>query len=309
MPHLTLTGCGRRMKDYLGEMFPLAGVLASSCLLALACNVMLGRIHRLRPSLYSPAVVIGAGSLFLMLLILRLMDELKDRDLDRELFPHRPLASGRVFPSDIRLSLGAAAALFFALNLASPRALGTAVLAFAYSFLMFRFFFIPRILRRNLLLALATHNPIVPILILHLVNLFAVGHLYGLRSLAVRPVLLLVAMYWSALFAWEISRKIRAPEEEDAYVTYSRVLGPAGAVALAAGAQTIALVIGLHFYRALSLSAALPVILLAGYGTAMYGHLRFLIHPGPSTSKLKGFAQGYILILQAAILAGYLASG
>ena len=108
-----------------------------------------------------------------MALILRLMDELKDRETDRELFSDRPVPSGRVLESDIRASLVTVIVLFIGANLWAGAALWTAVCVLGYALLMFRYFFVPRILRKYLLLNLATHNPVIPILLLYVVVLFS----------------------------------------------------------------------------------------------------------------------------------------
>jgi hypothetical protein len=106
-----------------------------------------------------------------------------------------------------------------------------------------------------------------------------------------------MVMYWSVLFAWEISRKIRAPGEENAYVTYSRILGPGGAVALALGAQTAAFAIGITLYRVLAISWLFPAILVVGYARTLMACARFLREPSSATSKLKPYAEQYGMCL------------
>jgi len=109
--------------------------------------------------------------------------------------------------------------------------------------------------------------------------------------------LLLMGMYWAVFLAWEIARKIRCREEENEYVTYSRILGLVGATLATAGTQTIGLAIGVYFYWSLSLSHLFLGTLLAGYALTLSGHLRFLLNPTPVTSKLRPFAEGYILTI------------
>ena len=84
----------------------------------------------------------------------------------------------------------------------------------------------PGILQAHLPLNLATHNPIVAVVFLHASAVFAAEQDLGLRQLEWPASALLILMFWGALFSWEIARKIRAPEEENAYVTYSPPLGP-----------------------------------------------------------------------------------
>jgi hypothetical protein len=294
----------RRMRTYLREMFPPLPRLVSAALLYGSFTVLLARIHGLKVPLLSPLALVGVWDVFAMLLILRLMDELKDREIDQALFKERPMPSGRVHESDITSSLAAVSILFLGANAGSWRTSLAASVVLFYAFLMFKFFFIPGYLRAHLLPNLATHNPIVALMLLQLVALFSVQA--GLRWKDVRwvPVLVAVAMNWAMLLAWEISRKIRSREEENAYVTYSRIFGPAGAAAVTGVAQTVTLLLGLHFFSGLGL-ARLPLVLMAtGYLATLAALIRFAIWPSPATSKLRPFAEAYILSVLAAILLG-----
>jgi hypothetical protein len=304
MLHLPKQGYFRRMWTYLAEMFPIPERLACSYLLAISVISFLGRIHGKETSICSFYPLVGTWSIFVLMLILRLMDELKDREIDRELFQTRPLPSGKVLESDIRFSLVVVIVFYLAANIFIGHAFWMAVFVLGYSLMMFKHFFIPRILRRSLLFTLTTHNPIIPIMLFYVLILFSTEHKLSLRNLNWPLSLLLIGMYWAMFFSWEIARKIRSKEEENAYVTYSQIFGRSGALLVAGGAQTIAFAIGLYFFWALSFSEICLAILLAGYGMAMWGHLRFVINPNPMTSKLKPFAEGYILSVLAALMIG-----
>jgi 4-hydroxybenzoate polyprenyltransferase len=282
-----------RMRIYLAEMYPVPRRMIFAAVLYTSFVSFLMSIHGIRAPLLTPYTITGVWSIFCFMLILRLMDELKDREIDRELFAHRPFPSGRVLEQDIVASLIAVIVLFVLANIWTGRALWMALIVLAYSLLMFRFFFIPRILRKHLLLALITHNPVIPILLGYVVVLFSAEHGLALAHIEGSRTTLLVVMYWSVLLAWEICRKIRAPEEESAYVTYSRILGPGGAVALALGAQTAAFAIGIHLYRVLAIPWLFPAILAAAYARTLMAHGRFLREPSPATSKLKPYAEQY----------------
>ena len=92
-----------RMRTYFGEMLPLPQHLALALFIYLHIAVFARRAHELSTSIVSVHGAIGAASLFALMVILRLMDELKDEDIDRRLFPDRPLPSGRVLRTDIHL--------------------------------------------------------------------------------------------------------------------------------------------------------------------------------------------------------------
>jgi 4-hydroxybenzoate polyprenyltransferase len=302
-------GFARRMRVYLKDMYPVGPRLAGAFLLYLGFTAMLGRIHGVRITLFSTWTLVGTGNVFGLLLILRLMDELKDLEVDSRLFSERPVPSGRVLESDISSSLVAMIVLYLVANRLAGRAFWTAAAVLAYSLLMFRYFLIPGILRRYLLLNLATHNPIIPLMLFHLVHSFSVEANFTLRAIRWKPVLWLMVMTWSMAFAWEISRKIRSPAEENAYVTYSQILGRPGAVALAAAAQTLTLALAVYFTVSLSLSWIFIAVVAAGYFYALRGHIRFLLEPGSRTSRLRPFAELYILSILAAFVAGGLIFG
>lgn len=289
-----------RMGVYLAEMFPIRVRLISSALLYVSFVMLLSRIHGVETSLSSLDTLVGIWSLFSLMLILRLMDELKDREIDFELFRDRPLPSGKVLESDIRLTLVGVIVLYVMANIWLGEVFLMALFVLGYALLMFKYFFIPRLLRKHLLLNLATHNPIVAIMLTYVVGIFAAQHGFALRDLDWSSSLLVIAIYWSLFFAWEIARKIRSPEEENAYVTYSQIFGRLGAVVVALGAQTIGFGIGLYFYRTLSLSTIFLAMLVAGYGMTVWGHARFLVDSNPVTSKLKPFAERYILTVLVA---------
>lgn len=297
-------GFGKRMRVYLREMFPPVPRLGSAALLYGSFTVLLARIHKVPVPLVSPLALLGVWNVFALLLVLRLMDELKDREIDLAVFRERPVPSGRVRESDITAGLAVMIVLYLGANAGTRPTFLAAVVVLGYALLMFRYFFFPDYLRAHLLPNLASHNPIVALLLLQIVVLFSVQTGLGLRDIDWVPVLLAVAMNWAMFFAWEISRKIRAREEENAYVTYSRIFGRAGAAAVTGGAQTVTLLLGFHFSAKLELAWVSPVLLAAGYLVTLGALLRFAVRPSRVTSKLRPFAEAYILSVLTAILAG-----
>lgn len=290
-------GFFKRMRIYFLEMHPIPVRLAESVLLYLSFVAFLRRLHGVQSPIFSLYTLLGIWNIFALMLILRLMDELKDKEIDQDLFHDRPLPSGKVLESDISFSLVLVIALYLVSNMWSGSTFWMALFVLGYALLMFKYFFIPHIMRKNLLLTLITHNPIIPIMLFYILILFSYEQNIPLSNLNLSFSFLLVAMYWAVFFAWEIARKIRSSEEENEYVTYSQIFGRFGAVLVAGGVQTIAFGIGLYFYWKFDFSGIFLVIWLAGYGMTMWGHARFLFSPTPVTSKLKPFAERYILIV------------
>jgi len=292
---LPQAGYFSRMKIYFTEMYPIHRHLLVSTLSYISLMVFFGSVHRLDPPVVSFFTFIGIWSLMAITLMMRLMDELKDKDIDRKLFSDRPLPSGKVFESDIKFSLVVVISLFLAANIWTAPTFWSALLILGYSMLMFKHFFMPRLLQENLLLTLATHNLLVPMVYGYLMVLSSIQN--GIEILNVNWVyaVALIIMYWSMFFAWEIVRKIRSSEEENEYVTYSQILGPMGAVLVGGAAQWVTFIIGLYFYWTLSLSLFFLVILTSGYIVTLGSYVRFILKPTPKTSNLRPFAEQYIL--------------
>jgi len=291
-----------RMSLYLAEMHPVGPRLLAALLASTSFLTILGRIHGVPVT--ARVFLLGAASVFGLMLILRLMDELKDVAVDRALFPSRPLPSGRVLEEDIAFSLAVVIALYLSVHGGAGYAFGSAAAVLGYAFLMFHWFFVPDFMRPRLFFTLATHTPIIPLLLLHLLVIFAATRDMEPGQIRWASSLLLVGAYWALFFAWEISRKVRSREEEDAYVTYSRLLGPRGAVLLAFGAQSLAFCAGLHLVRMHGLCSALAVGLGSGCALALLGHVRFLLRPDRRTSRLGAFAEANIFCV---LLGGCLA--
>jgi 4-hydroxybenzoate polyprenyltransferase len=281
-------------------MMPVPGHALVAALTYLGIAAFGAHVHGLPPALLSCSTVVGAWSVFSVFLILRLMDELKDRDIDRELFPERPLPSGRVRESDIRITLTAVITAFLAANLFAGRAFWTALLVLGYALLMFRLFFIPDLLRRSLLLSLATHTPIVPLLLLHGFAVFSAGRGLPAAGLAWRRIIPYTVMIWAVYAAWEITKKTRRRDDETRYVTYSKILGPAGAVALAGALQALTSGIAVYFFLALDLSATYVAVIVGAAGLMLWAHGRFLAGATPLPRPLRHYAEIFALAVLAA---------
>ena len=297
-----------RISLYLGEMFPVPRHLLGSALLAISFQLLLARLNGVEFVVVSPLAACAAANVFLLFLLLRLMDELKDRDIDRELFCGRPLPSGRVQEADIRLSLVLVSVGYLTINSWSRTTLAAAAGVFVYALLMYRFFFIPGVLRRYLLLNLATHNPITPLMFLQQTALMAASRGRAWSQLDWPATLLLIGAFWGPLLAWEIARKIRAPQEENEYVTYSQLLGRWGSVLAALGLQTFSLVALVHFLDRHEHSWVAVAVLAVGYAMLIWAYGRFVARPSPTSSRLRGFAERYVMLVCSSVIIEWLIS-
>jgi 4-hydroxybenzoate polyprenyltransferase len=213
-----------RILIYLEEMYPSRNIgFGLLFFMSAWCGIDL-LSHSDNGRLLPPKVVFfsGAVTIPLLLLLLRIMDELKDRETDPLNFPDRPVSRGAVHYEDLKLFGLFIVVILFILNLFFTHATFIFLFVFGYACLMYKYFFLKERISKNILMALLTHNPISYLFFLYVVFIFKNNMT---TPVPVARVLLLGTVFlWSSM-SWEISRKIRRPEDETAYQTYSKVLG------------------------------------------------------------------------------------
>lgn len=292
-------GYVNRMRIYCREMYPLASRLTAAALLYISFTICLAVIQEVPARIDFRWATIGVAGGFLLPLLLRLMDELKDRAIDQRLFPERPLPSGRVHLNDIKVTLVAVAGLFLIIHLAAGPALLSAAFLLGYSVLMYRYFFLPPSLKSKLLVNLGTHNPVVLLLLLHYVYLFSLQNSLPVESMPAETFAL-VGMYWALFLAWEVGRKVCYPDEETEYQTYSGVLGYVGAALLAGFIQTLAVVAVIIMVHGGNLSPVYLVVVLVAYVLLLRDYLRFLTRRLDSGRALRGSAERFATLMMSA---------
>jgi hypothetical protein len=136
-----MTGYPERMRAYFAEMFPLGRHLLIAAATYLATAAVARDLHDVETSVWSAYLLLGVWSYLAVPLMLRLMDELKDLEIDQLLFAERPLPSGRVKQSDIKTSLMAVILIYLGANAFHRLTLIAAVVITGYALLMFKRFF------------------------------------------------------------------------------------------------------------------------------------------------------------------------
>ncbi len=285
----------RRLAAYFVEMFPPWVTLPAAAIHFLAVELLLQALAGMHPLVLSWRSALGTLGVLLVQLAMRTQDELKDVETDKALaakgdpkYVDRAIVKGRVLPSDLVLLRRVAllggipvSALLGEKALAAYAALGAVVWASG------EWFFMPS-MKKNLLLAFATHNPIAAA-----ISCWCVAACLPEVPGVSRWIALAVVGIWLPVAAWEVARKIRVPEDETDYTTYSKILGakPAAAivallVALSAAALAfVGVKAGAHpaFHGALALGA------LAAIG----GALLFVFSPTRRRAKLQPLAELY----------------
>ncbi|QTE28509.1 UbiA prenyltransferase family protein [Pengzhenrongella sicca] len=211
-----------RVRTYLREMFPVGPRLLVAAILFFEIYFVLLLNEGVTEFRLGAGELVGAWSVFAFLLVLRIADDLKDVDVDLRLFAHRPLPSGRVRTADLRVLLGIVVAVTTVLNVAFMNNLPYFALLFGYGTAMSLWFFAKSKIQPNLFLALITHNPVLMVLNVYILSFGVIK--YGLDPFSLTTFLLAWTMYFPGLI-WEVARKIRAPRDETAYVTYSKLWG------------------------------------------------------------------------------------
>jgi 4-hydroxybenzoate polyprenyltransferase len=286
----------KRLWIYLSEMYPpgqrlvMAAVLFFGPYFALT---LLAHENKQSHTIVTWSALAGFLSYFLFLLMLRISDEFKDFELDCRLFPGRPLPSGRVHSHDLKKLGWACVVGLICLNtLVAPFTLGFAVIML-YAGLMFKFFFMKERIQKSLVLALLTHNPIIFLMTFYTSCLVAAD--VGSSPLG-SDFLKVGILFALPGLIWELSRKIKAPQDENDYETYSQVFG------YRLAATNPAILYALHFGLTYWLSKDLPLsnVYLAALGlgalVAMGFSLRFIISPNSKTAQLRPAAEVYVTI-------------
>lgn len=211
-----------RLAVYFKEMYPLVPrfILAVIMFFEIYFVLLLNKgIHDFKIGIQE---FVGAFTIFVFLMILRIADDFKDYELDSRLFPHRALPSGRVKKSDLTVVLIVVVSVSVVLNVLFMNNLAWFFFLYIYGTLMSFWFFQKDKIQNSLPMALVTHNPVM--MILNLYTISFVCFKYDIPLVSWTTFLLAFTMYFPSLI-WEISRKIRAPKDETEYVTYSKLFG------------------------------------------------------------------------------------
>lgn len=291
-----------RMWHYLQERFPpfAYGLLIVTYY---SSNQFLAQVltHPGEPVRYSLVTVLGAIALLCLFFHLRLFDEHKDYEDDCRYFPERVLQRGIVTLRELR-GLGAAA-LALELTTAGCRGVATLTvmaLTIIYSVLMLKEFFVRDWLKRHFLVYTGSHMLIMPLFAL-VVYSFATGRWFWTAP----------GWFWIYAFVgffvtlnWEVSRKIRAPEDEREGVdSYTKVFGTYGAAYLVLLIRVIdtgmVMLVGCH----LGASVWFHVALVLLFVVCLAGFLQYRLRTSRQTAKRMELYAGMYIIAFDLILA------
>ncbi|MDR1442445.1 MAG: hypothetical protein LBJ02_08700 [Bifidobacteriaceae bacterium] len=297
----------RRIHVFLAERFPvLPGVSVAAILFGeIYFLVLLTNRTAVGPVRLGGEEAVGAYTLLAFLLTLRIADDLKDFQTDKRLFPDRPLADGRVRRGDVIVLMAVVDVLAIGLNVAFMNNLGWFAFLAVYGTAMSFWFFAKAKIQPNLMLALVTHNPVQIVMNLYVISFAA--YKYGIPLITLPNVAIALTLYFPGL-VWEVARKLRAPEQETDYVTYSKLFGPAKPLRFILAILAVDLLTtGYLLYQLYPWAA---VLVLVPYVWLVWQARRWLAGPTAFTlvSRVQWYeyaAEGTVVVLIAASLAGW----
>lgn len=212
----------KRLHIYYKEMYPLLARLILGFIVFSEIYFIILLNNGITTFDFGIQELIGGYTLFAFLMWLRIADDFKDYETDKILFAERPLVSGRVKKLDLIIACSIFQAIALGLNIVFMPNLIFFFILYGYGFLMSQWFFQKSKIQPSLPLALVTHNPVQMFLNLYTISFTVIK--YNVNPFQFKIFLTLMTLYFPALI-WEIARKIKAPKDENDYVTYSKLFG------------------------------------------------------------------------------------
>jgi 4-hydroxybenzoate polyprenyltransferase len=286
----------KRLRAYLRERFPLPSHISMVVIYFLA-NQFLAQVlgdpgQPLRIGWFS---LLGMIFLFCIFFHLRVFDEHKDYKEDCQHYPGRVLSRNLITLNHLKMLGGMAIATeIICASISGKDAIVAVCATIFFSWVMLHEFFVREWLRRHFIIYAIAHMLIMPMMT---ATIFS----FTMR----RPFWQAPWLFWAyaaadffAFANWEISRKIKLPEQElEGVPSYSKELGmfTAGYVVLALRVlnTVLAWIVGIYLDLGTFYYAGLIVLFLA----TMAGLLRFRLNPTPKTAKnLEAYGGGYIIM-------------
>lgn len=284
-----------RAKIYSDEMFPvliyLPYLLALYICLNFASQVLSGP-----EIIVDQYAIAGMASGFFFMLLMRTFDDLKDIEIDKDLFPERATPRKAVLKSDIqKISLFSFLCLILINVFFSRTTLIPFAITLTYCVLTFKWFFLEKLHRRKVFLTMVTHQPIPYAINTFLIfTALAAG---GINNAFTFNHFLLLLMFSLPVTGWEVSRKIRSADMETDYETFSMIFGARGAAFIPFTALILAGLISLYLGKVIDLQLSFYVINLLLILFIGFFYIRFIVQPTNKNNVLKNITMIYTSLL------------
>ena len=244
--------------------------------------------------------LIGIFASITLFFLVRVFDEFKDKEDDKNYRTYLPVPRGLVSLVELRnVGVVVAALQIAVIAIYQPRMFYLYIIVLAYLMLMGVEFFVPKWLKKHQLIYITSHMFIIP-----LIDIYASGLDWLLDN--AEPHFGLVwffAVSYTNGLALEFGRKIRTPEnEEDGVVSYTGLYGVKGGVFVWLGTMfaTMLLAMGASNYANYGLTATL--ILAAVFAFCAIPGILFLVKPTTKRSKFIEYSSALWTALMYLIL-------
>lgn len=290
-----------RLIVYFTERFPILVYAPFSVILYICLSFLVQLISGVDPVLDGYSIA-GSLTAFFYMLLIRAFDDIKDVDLDHDIFPERPVSRGAVLIQDVYGLSIVSFCILVVVNLwLAPASIWVFVGVMIYALGTFKYFFAEELHIRKPVVAMITHQPLPLSIIFVLIHIslasggeyssFEVNHLFLLLTFAL-PVT-----------AWEVSRKIKAPSQEiERYATFSRILGPKGASVIPLILYLISAGASMFLAKHLDLHDSYFVLVAFYLLIVSYVFVRFIANPIPDRNILKNVAMIYTGLFMLTLL-------
>ena len=297
----------RALGAWMRERFPARNAVFFAVFYATALIVGRATSGETGPLLLSLRDVAGFFAVWCFFLMLRVFDEHKDFEADAIAHPQRVLQRGLITLRDLRIVGGVAIGVQLGVSLWIDGGPGPVtawwVAAFAWSVLMAREFFVRNWIRRHLIVYAVSHVIVMAILAMWIATMGSP------RAAVASAPWAFAALSVFAGLAFEIARKMRAPEQEHPMAdSYTQALGVGtasglllGVVVGAAGAA-----LGLSALLTGRIGTAVLVVLGAAVIIAGLSIERFRIQPTPASAKRSEAAVGIATLATHVVVIGVL---
>ena len=299
-----------RFKAWMDERFPLShGVLF---FILYATALVAGRLTTSDDTIaFGLRDILGFLPAWCFFFMLRVFDEHKDYETDCQNYPDRVLQSGLITLTHLKIAGGLAIA---------TQAIGAVLLdggvglitywwlaTFVYSLLMGKEFFIGEWLSKRLTIYAVSHMIVMPIAMMWFAQVGAGDQMLPWQ------LGMLAALSFLSGGSFEVTRKLRGPEEErDEVDSYTKVMGTTGAPAFvfgllvaSAGVQVYLLwwifagSVPVGFYPLLAVGPALSAVTLSKFAKAPSAKARKANEGAVSLAMLLS----YVVVISAVIYA------
>jgi len=289
-----------RLTVYFTERFPILIYLPFVSVLYLSLS-FLTQLLSGSNLFIDQSSIIGITSIFFIMLLIRTFDDIKDEDLDHEIFPDRPVSRGAVLITDVKMLSVLSFIILVGINVIFAQ---KTILIFSimmiYALLTFKWFFAKELHLSHPKIAMTTHQPLPLVTIFFLLHTaLASGNSYDVFTVNHFFLLLLFAL---PITAWEVSRKIKAKENENKYETFSKIFGTTAATLIPIILYSLTGLISIFIGYKLGFHPVFYVVIVLILIFLNYFFIRFLRKPTPQHNILQKVAMVFTSLLFLTII-------